>query len=379
MESVRKQDGSNKLTAWINKLSFNLLIFVIAVPGVLIYVPIRNLIKLFTKDKVEHSYKGDNKIYQHLDKHFIGYTDQAHNNRVFIYFLLPSLTAFLIFVIVPFFMGIYYSMTDWDGLNTGHQTFVGFANYIGIFSDPQFIYSFIRTALYSLLNIIVINIVAFGLALLVTQNLKLKNIYRAGFFMPNLIGGLVLGYIWQFIYNKALTALGGVFENSIIASGDSAHGMLAIIIVVTWQYAGYIMMIYIAAIQNVPQDLIEASTIDGANAVQRLRHITFPLVAQAFTVSLFLTLVTSFKQFDTVVSLTNGDPVGIMPSWLSDMFGLGVTPVKTLNFIARNIYNSAFVDYEMGVGQAKAIIFFLILLGFSLMQVHYSKKREVEL
>lgn len=319
------------------------------------------------------------RFFSDLHRIYTGPTDNATKNRVFIYFLAPSFIAFTLFVVTPFFMGMYYSMTDWSGLNTGHENFVGLSNYVGLFNNAQFFYSFIRTVIYSALNIVIINLVAFGLAILVTQNLKLKNVYRAGFFIPNLIGGLVLGYIWQFIYNKALTALGGVFLNSIIASGDGANGMLALIIVVTWQYAGYIMMIYIAAIQNVPQDLIEASTIDGANALQRLRHITFPLVAQAFTVALFLTLVTSFKQYDTVVSLTNGDPVGLMPTWIANMFGLGQTPVKTLNLVARNIYNTAFVDYEMGIGQAKAILFFFILLGFSLLQVNANKKREVEL
>ncbi len=369
---------------FIQRFFFSVFIFFLAVPLIFIYVPIRNLIKLFQRfffrmESKENSYHGTNKILKHLDKYFIGYTDQAHKNRTFIYFLLPSMSAFCIFVITPFIMGIYFSMTNWSGLNTGHVTFVGLANYAGLLNDAQFFYSFFRTVIYSALNIVVINVVAFGLAILVTQKLKLTNIYRAGFFMPNLIGGLVLGYIWQFIYNNAITSLGGPFAVSILAAGGNEHAMLALIIVITWQYAGYIMMIYIAAIQNVPQDLIEASTIDGANAVQRLRHITFPLVAQAFTVSLFLTLVTSFKQYDTIVSLTKGGPPQLMPSWIQNLYSLGQTPVKSLNLMAINIYNTAFVEYKMGTGQAKAIIFFIVLLGFSLLQVHYNKKKEVEL
>ncbi|MGD9910331.1 MAG: carbohydrate ABC transporter permease [Candidatus Izemoplasmatales bacterium] len=386
---------ANRIDQFSKKFLHFLVNFIIFIIGILFVLIIRPFISLFqwvnnTTNKVSIDEQSKQRrdqskteyssyFMRELTRKYTGNNEQAQNNRVFIYFLVPSFTAFTIFVIVPFFMGIYYSMTDWNGINTGRQSFIGFQNYIGIFNDAQFVYSFLRTVLYSVLNIVVINLVAFGLALLVTQNLKLKNVYRAGFFMPNLIGGLVLGYIWQFMYNKAFTALGGVFTHSIIASGDYSHGMLALIIVVTWQYAGYIMMIYIAAIQNVPQDLVEASTIDGANAFQRLRHVVFPLVMQAFTVALFLTLVTSFKQFDTIVSLTNGDPVGVMPSWLSDLFGLGVTPVKELNLIARNIYNSAFVDYEMGVGQAKAIVFFIVLLFFSILQVNYTKKKEVEL
>lgn len=327
------------------------------------------------------AYSGKSVFHYRLDRYYIGHTEQAHSNRVFIFFLLPTFTAFSVFVITPFIMGVYFSMTDWTGLNTGHQNFIGLQNYIGLFRDYQFFYSFVRTATYSLMNILVINVVAFGLALLVTQNTKLRNVYRAGFFLPNLIGGLVLGYIWQFIYNNALTSLGGAWAESVLAAGNNEHAMAALIIVVTWQYAGYIMMIYIAAIQNVPQDLIEASRIDGANAYQRFWNITFPLVAQAFTVSLFLTLVTSFKQFDTVISLTRGGPAAILPSWITGLFGLSntMTPVKSLNLIAINIYNEAFVNYNMGIGQAKAVFFFIILLGISLLQVHYSKKREVEL
>ena len=281
-------------------------------------------------------------------------------------------------VIVPFFMGVYYSFTNWSGLNTGNQLFIGLDNYVRLIQDYRFFYSFIRTAIYSLLNIVAINAVAFSLALVVTQKLKLKNIYRAGFFMPNLIGGLVLGYIWQFIYNRAIIQFGGVFATSILSSGNSA--MIGLIIVVTWQYAGYIMMIYIAALQNVPMDLIEASKIEGANAFQRLRHILLPLVAQAFTISLFLTLVTSFKQFDTVQSLTQGFPSMLLPEWIMNVYGVTVTQtVFSLDLIASDIYKEAFTRYNMGFGQAKAIIFFVILAMISLIQVYINKRREVEM
>ncbi len=239
-------------------------------------------------------------------------------------------------------------------------------------------FSFWRTIVYSVLNIIAINVVAFGLALLVTKNLKFKNVYRAGFFMPNLIGGLVLGYIWQFIFNRAIVSFGGVFSRSILIDGQTA--LMGLIIVVTWQFAGYIMMIYVAAIQNIPQDLVEASKIDGANALQRLKTVTLPLVAQAFTVAMFLTLVASFKQFDTVVSLTQGGPSMLLPEWFGSLLGLDRLPVvQSTNLIAMNIYNEAFSNFELGIGQAKAIVFFIFLLIIALVQVYYSKKREVEL
>jgi raffinose/stachyose/melibiose transport system permease protein len=163
-------------------------------------------------------------------------------------------------------------------------------------------------------------------------------------------------------------------------TSGATNSMIAIIIVVTWQYAGYIMMIYIAAIQNIPQELVEASEIDGANAFQRLRTITLPLVAQAFTVAMFLTLTTSFKQFDTIFSMTGGGPTGQVPGFFVNLFGLTTRPpVPTLDLMAVNIYNEAFAFSNFGIGQAKAIVFFIILLVISLVQVYYSKRREVEL
>ncbi len=260
------------------------------------------------KDDKERSTAG-----KYLYDVWFGPSYTAQNNRVFVYFLLPSFGSFILFVFIPFINGLWLSLTDWTIIKTD-PSFIGLENYKTIFSDYKFVYSFTRTVMYSVLNILAINLVAFGLALLVVQKFKLKNLYRAAFFMPNLIGGLVLGYIWQFIFNKALESLGGIFSPSLITNGNTA--LLGLIIVISWQYAGYIMMIYIAALQNVPQDLVEASKIDGANAWQRLKTITLPLIAQSFTIAMFLTLTTSFKQFDTVVSLTQGGPATKLPLWL---------------------------------------------------------------
>ncbi len=296
-------------------------------------------------------------------------------------FLAPALGAFAIMVWVPFFMGVYFSMTDWTGLNTGRQILIGFENYRTIFTDYRFIYSFSRTVIYSVLNILVINGVAFGLSLLVTQKFKLKNVYRAAFFIPNLIGGLVLGFIWQFIFNNIIAGQVGLqlLERSPLSSSPN-DAMFALIAVVTWQYAGYIMMIYIAALQNIPEDLIEASKIDGANAVQRMRAIVLPLVAQAFTVALFLTLVTSFKQFDTVQSLTNSGPATDLPLYIRNLLNITTIPtVSGTSLMAVDIYREAFTRFNMGVGQAKAIVFFAVLLLISITQVYVNKKREVEL
>lgn len=306
---------------------------------------------------------------------------KAYERLWFWLFLAPALGAFAIMVWVPFFMGVYFSMTDWTGLNTGRQILIGFENYRTIFTDYRFIYSFSRTVIYSVLNILVINGMAFGLSLLVTQKFKLKNVYRAAFFIPNLIGGLVLGFIWQFIFNNIIAGQVGLqlLERSPLSSSPN-DAMFALIAVVTWQYAGYIMMIYIAALQNIPEDLIEASKIDGANAVQRMRAIVLPLVAQAFTVALFLTLVTSFKQFDTVQSLTNSGPATDLPLYIRNLLNISTIPtVSGTSLMAVDIYREAFTRFNMGVGQAKAIVFFAVLLLISITQVYVNKKREVEL
>jgi raffinose/stachyose/melibiose transport system permease protein len=214
------------------------------------------------------------------------------------------------------------------------------------------------------------------LALAVTSKLKFRNIYRVGFFIPNLIGGLILGYIWQFLFNNALPDLGKIVpfmsgladpDNLILSKVYSALG--ALVTVGTWQYAGYIMMIYIAAIEGIPQELQEAAKIDGANFFERFRAVTVPMIAQAFTVTLFLTLVNSFKQFDVNVSLTSGGP--------STIFG-GI-PIFGTELLALNIYNTAFIANNLAQAQARAVIFFLVLVIISIIQVRINKKKEVEL
>lgn len=366
----------------MKKFGLNVLYFLVSFVIVLI-LPFIFLLRLIEKAIKKDILVFDKKKERTLIGKFIydkwlGESYSAQNNRVFVYFLFPSFGSFLLFVALPFLQGFYFSLTNWTGLNTGNEVFIGFENYITIIKDYRFGYSFFRTTIYAVFNIALINIVAFSLATLVTQNLKGKNFYRAGFFMPNLIGGLVLGYIWKFIFDKVLFSFGGMFAPSLLIGGDSAF--IALLVVVTWQYAGYIMMIYIAAIQNIPQDLVEASQIDGANAWQRLKNITLPLIAQAFTVAMFLTLVTAFKQFDTVVSLTQGGPATQLPQMMGNIYNTSILPiVQSTDLISINIYNEAFVNYNMGIGQAKAIIFFVILLTIALVQVYYNKRKEVEL
>jgi len=300
------------------------------------------------------------------------------NRIVFWLFLAPVLFAFLMVVVIPFFLGIFYSFTDWSSsarAGAGLQ-FVGLENFTESLKDPSFLYSFLLSFIYTALNVLAINFVSFALALMVTSAIKGRNLYRVGFFLPNLIGGLILGYVWQFIFNNALPGLGEVWkvlaplaepENLVLAGRSKS--VLALVVVGTWQYAGYIMMIYVAALESVPVELHEAARIDGASAWHRLKNITVPMVAQAFTITLFLTLVNSFKQFDVNVSLTNGGP--------SAMF-MG-KPIFGTELLALDIYRTAFVANNLAQGQARAFIFFIVLVVISILQVRTSKKREIEL
>lgn len=298
---------------------------------------------------------------------------QAKDKLIFWLFLAPALLSFVIVVIIPFFMGLYYSMTDWTAVAGLEANWVGLENYKAMFSNVAFRYSFIRTFAFTLFSVISINVVALTFAFLVTREIRFKNIYRAGFFIPNLIGGLVLGYIWQFIFKSVVPAVGSTFginflEELLILANPNLT-LLGLIMAFTWQYAGYIMMIYVAALLNVPQELLEASEIDGANFWQRLWNITVPMIAQAFTITSFLTLVNSFKQYDIIVALTNGGPTAIYQG----------TVVNSTELLAVHIYNVAFKYNNMAEGQARAIIFFLVLSVVSIGQVYYNKKKEVEM
>jgi raffinose/stachyose/melibiose transport system permease protein len=290
-------------------------------------------------------------------------------NTTFWLFLMPALFAFVLVIIIPFILGFYYSFTDWNAAgNTPDWT--GISNYITLFTQSnEFSYSMIITVIYSVFNILFINVVSFSLALLVTRNLKFQNIYRVGFFLPNLVGGLILGYLWKFIFNNAIVAILngiGIEASSMLISRDTA--LLAISITWAWQYAGYIMMIYVTALQNIPQELIEASQIDGASAWARLKAITLPMMAPAFTVTLFLTLINSFKQFDVNFSLTNGGPATVFN-------GINIWGTK---LISMQIYDTWAIQRLPALAQAQAIIFFILLTMVSVAQVTINKRREIE-
>ena len=302
---------------------------------------------------------------------------KSRHPAIFWLFLAPVLFAFIVVIVIPFFLGAYYSFTNWSATAGagGPLKLIGIGNYAGILKDPSFTYSFILTVVYTVLNMIAINVVSFGLAMLVTRKIKGRNVYRAGFFIPNLIGGLILGYIWQFIFDNAVPSLGTMLgitswaDPSNLLLARSTTAVLAMVLVGTWQYAGYIMVIYVAAIETIPQELVEASQIDGASPFRRLRAITLPMIRQAITVTLFLTLVNSFKQFDVNVSLTAGGP--------SVMFA--GQPIYGTQLLAMNIYNQGLQSDDMAGGQARAVVFFLVLVIVSIMQVSINKRREIEL
>ena len=285
-------------------------------------------------------------------------------------FLLPTLIAFLMVIIIPFIFGIYYSFTDWQGTGAVTQS-VGFENYRAVFQEPGFLHSFLKTLLFTVLDIITVNVVAFVISLLVTSEIRGRNIYRAGFFVPNLIGGIVLGLVWQFIFSNILPSVGQALgwptlSKSLISNKDTV--MFTMVTVNTWQYAGYIMLIYVAAIQGISKSVMEAAEVDGAKYWTRVTRIQIPLMANAFTISLFLTLTNSFKMYDVNVALTNGGPVSVFMG----------KPVQASELLALNIYNTAFKYNNMAQGQAKAVIFFVVLTIFSVIQVTWNKSKEVE-
>jgi raffinose/stachyose/melibiose transport system permease protein len=277
-------------------------------------------------------------------------------------FLAPMVATFAITVGIPLVVGVFYSLTDWNGI--GFKNFVALGNYIKIFSQNDYVYSLLITLGFTTVNVIAVNVLAFLLALLGASNVRFSKFFRAAYFVPNLIGGIVLGYVWQFIFNKVFTVM---FPVSMLTDPNLA--IFAIIIVSVWQYSGYIMMIYITGLQSVPKDVIEASGIDGASGLRTLFNIKVPMIANTFTVCLFLTLVNSFKQFDLNFALTAGAPARILAG----------KAIQSTEFLALNIYNTAITKNNYALGQAKAVVFFVILACVSLSQVYISKKSEVEM
>ncbi len=278
---------------------------------------------------------------------------QKSMKRWFPILVLPTVAAFIIAFIVPFIMGIYLSFTDFTTISNAE--WVGIENYIKAFADQKFVDALWRTAQFTVVSIISINLLSFALAMLLTKALKGTNIFRTLFFMPNLIGGIVLGYIWLLVINGVLSLF------NVTITYDPAYGFWGLVILMNWQMVGYMMIIYIAGIQNISPDLLEAADIDGANKIQRLFKITIPQVMPAITICSFLTLTNSFKLFDQNLALTDGAP--------SD---------KT-QLVALNIVDTFYgrVGWK-GVGQSKAVIFFVIVAIIALTQLYLTRRKEVE-
>ena len=275
--------------------------------------------------------------------------------KYFPVFALPTLVAFTIGFIIPFIMGIYLSFCEFTTVTDAK--FVGLKNYIRIFSDATFTHALVFTALFTVVSVLTINVFAFAIAMLLTKGIRGTNLFRTVFFMPNLIGGIVLGYIWQILLNGILANFGKTLTYS------GTCGFWGLVILMNWQQVGYMMIIYIAGLQNVPGDLIEAAQIDGANPWQALVRIKLPMVMSSVTICLFLSLTNSFKLFDQNLSLTGGEP-----NHASEMLAL-------------NIYNTFYTrsgPQWKGIGQAKAVIFFVLVVAIALVQLRATRSREVQ-
>lgn len=279
------------------------------------------------------------------------------------FFLGPVLVAFAIGFVWPFAQGIYLSLCKFKLISDAK--FIGFDNYITAFQDENFLRSFWYTALFAIVSLVIINVLAFAVAYALTQGIRGSNIFRTVFFMPNLIGGIVLGYIWSMIFDGILSKFGtSILQNS-------TWGFWGLIILLCWQQVGYMMIIYIAGLQAVSEDIHEAAMIDGANGWQKLFKVTIPNVMPSITICTFLTLTNGFKLFDQNLALTGGLPYIIQPDG---------SAIKTTEMLALNIYQTFYSQGSTspGVAQAKAVVFFVLVAGLGLMQLAVTRKKEVQ-
>lgn len=278
----------------------------------------------------------------------------------FLMFAGPAGLLFLAVVIVPFCYGLYLTFTSWDGVAL-EKPFVGFANYAEAFADKAYWTSLGTTVIYSVIAVVLTNVVAFFLAYLVTSGIKGQNFFRAGFFIPNLIGGIVLGYVWKFVFNRAFVAIGENMTSTPVGSllATPKGALFCLILVSVWQYAGYMMLIYVAGFMAVDSSLKEAALIDGCNSSQAMWHVTIPLMRASFVQCIFLSTTRCFMVYDLNLSLTKGEPF------------------NSTVLAAMHVYNKAFVYKQYGVGQTEALILFVICAVIGALQVYFGKKGEV--
>lgn len=285
----------------------------------------------------------------------------SYKCRLYLMFAGVSTAVFAAVVIIPFIYGLYLTFTSWDGVSK-QKPFVALENYMATFADTAYWQALGRTMIYSVIAVILVNVVAFILAYMVTSGVKGQNFFRAGFFIPNLIGGIVLGYIWKFVFNRAFVALGDTLSVGALSTSwlsTTGGAMLCLIIVSVWQYAGYMMLIYVAGFMSVSEDVLEAARIDGCTNSQSIVYVSVPLMASSFVQCLFLTVTRCFMVYDVNLSLTNGEP-----------FNSSV-------MAAMHVYNQAFTYKNFGVGQAEALILFVVCAIVGVLQVYVGKKGEV--
>ena len=282
--------------------------------------------------------------------------------RCFPIFMLPTFIAFCIGFIWPFAQGLYLSFCKFT--TTQNASFIGIENYVKALQDPTFKHAFGYTTLFAVVSIIAINVLAFTVAYFLTQNIKGANVFRTVFFMPNLIGGIVLGYIWSMIFDGILSK----YDTYLLAKTE--YGFWGLVVLMCWQQVGYMMIIYIAGLQSIPEDMMEAAKIDGANKWQTLWSITIPNVMSSVTICVFLTLTNSFKLFDQNMALTGGMPVA---------FEEGGVMVNTTEMLALNIYQTFYASANSrGVAQAKAVLFFILVAALALLQLKMTREKEVQ-
>lgn len=285
-----------------------------------------------------------------------------NKGKDFCIFALPGMFCFFAVVIIPFIYGVYLTFTDWNGVSQT-KNFIGPKNFAGVLQDSQFWSSLLLTFKYVIVVVILVNVIAFAIAYLLTRGIKGQNFFRAGFFTPNLIGGIVLGYIWQFVFSRVFVSVGEsigwkLFEISWLSDPDKAFA--ALVLVSVWQLSGYMILIYVAGFMGLSEDVMEAASIDGAAGWVKLKNIILPLMMSSITICLFLTLSRAFMVYDVNLSLTSGGPYG------------------TTEMAAMHVYEKAFTSRQFGVGQAEAFILFLVVACISGLQVYLTKKQEVE-
>lgn len=285
-----------------------------------------------------------------------------HKVKNFCLFGLPGLFCFFAVVIIPFIYGVYLTFTDWDGVSS-EKHFIWFENFKGVIRDGEFWTSLLLTFKYVIVVVILVNVIAFVIAYLLTRGIKGQNFFRAGFFTPNLIGGIVLGYVWQFVFSRVFVNIGEstgweLFEASWLSDPNLAFA--ALVLVSVWQLSGYMILIYVAGFMGLSEDVMEAAGIDGASGWTKMRKIILPLMMSSITICLFLTLSKAFMVYDVNLSLTAGGPYG------------------TTEMAAMHVYEKAFTSRQFGVGQAEALILFIVVACISGIQVYLTKKQEVE-